>query len=354
MDDTRPSHHAPHDTPKKNRVFRLLDNRDSCAEAGRKENVPARTVRDWKKKGTQRRQYKGNSGRKKKLNASHWQRIKRHTLHKYNKRTLSYRSIIKELELPYSIDNLRRFYYEHNYHKCRACSKPYISPHAREKRYAFAKEYKDWKEEDWEKVTFTNEVSFETGKRARDWVIRTTGEQYCLDCIQWRFRSGSKSTMAWGAIGSLGQPDMVFLKGSGARGGVTMDDYIDQVLEAVLIPAFDELSQHMPDACVMEDNAPIHGSGKAQTLGDFKKQRGLKFIIFPPCSPDLNPIENVCRAVKQRLKRLKRMPQSRQELEEAVQRIWRECGPEIWSKYIKSMPKRLEAVRKAKGLQTRY
>lgn len=181
-------------------------------------------------------------------------------------------------------------------------------------------------------------------------MIRTRGERFCQDCLQYTFRDGRDSIMAWGTIGSLAQPDLVFWKGSGVRGGVPMNDYVDQVLEDVVALAFEDLLKTV----YMEDNAPIYGTGKAQPLAEFKKTRGMSIMMFPPYSPDLNAIESMRRALKQRLYRLPPTPTSRSELEDTSQRVWRQLGPDLWRKYICTMLTRIQAAIHAHGLHTKY
>ena len=68
------------------------------------------------------------------------------------------------------------------------------------KRLQFVKEYLDWTVEDWKRVIWTDESSFETGKRSRLFVIRTPTEKYCPDCLSMHMHSGRSSVMVWGAI----------------------------------------------------------------------------------------------------------------------------------------------------------
>ncbi|KUJ16859.1 uncharacterized protein LY89DRAFT_558927, partial [Mollisia scopiformis] len=80
-------------------------------------------------------------------------------------------------------------------------------------------------------------------------------------------------------------------------------------------------------------------------------------INWPPTSPDLNPIENVWRVLKQLLR--KRRPHGNwtlEELKDAVTDIWDNeiSAEEHFNKYIDSMPERLEKVRFRKGGQTHW
>lgn len=69
-------------------------------------------------------------------------------------------------------------------------------------------------------------------------MIRTKGERYHPACCKSVFKSNSKTIPIWGAIGYNWKSPLVFLKGHGKRGGITMEDYKTQVLEAVMRPVF--------------------------------------------------------------------------------------------------------------------
>jgi hypothetical protein len=79
-------------------------------------------------------------------------------------------------------------------------------------------------------------------------------------------------------------------------------------------------------------------------------------IDWPPNSPDLNPIENLWRVIKQKLRN--RKPHggwTLENLREAVIDIWEhEIGPEIYNKWIDEMPEQIQAVLDKHGNPTKY
>jgi len=111
---------------------------------------------------------------------------------------------------------------------------------------------------------------------------------------------------------------------------------------------------------VVEDGSRVHG--KKDTKGNqglCNKVRVECFIYsidWLPCSPDLNPIENVWRILKQRLRNRKPYGGwTLEELQEVVLDIWEhEITVEDFNKYIDSLPERLEKVRFRKGAQTHW
>jgi transposase len=69
--------------------------------------------------------------------------------------------------------------------------------------------------------------------------------------------------------------------------GYSANLYIE-VLDAELGPTYDELNDlgyHF-----IQDNASIHTARKVK---EWFIERGIKYIDWPPYSPDLNPIEHV-------------------------------------------------------------
>jgi transposase len=89
-------------------------------------------------------------------------------------------------------------------------------------------------------------------------------------------------------------------------------------------------------------------------LVEAKRTLGIPLHERPPNSPDLNPIENVWRVMKERIKARDVFLSTLQEMKTAVQEEWDRLKPEEWNKYIDSMPERIRQVKQRKGMQTEY
>jgi transposase len=73
---------------------------------------------------------------------------------------------------------------------------------------------------------------------------------------------------------------------------------------------------------VILDNLPAHNNQKAaQCL----KQRGAWFLFLPPCSPDLNPIEQVFSQIKAHLRKAGAR---------TLEALWRAIGDICWGRLI--------------------
>ena len=75
---------------------------------------------------------------------------------------------------------------------------------------------------------------------------------------------------------------------------------------------------------------------------------------WPAQSPDLNPIEHLWEHLKRQLRKYSEPPKGVWELWERTKEEWEKITPEVCQNLIESMPRRVEAVIKAKGGHTKY
>jgi transposase len=69
---------------------------------------------------------------------------------------------------------------------------------------------------------------------------------------------------------------------------------------------------------------------------------------WPPNSPDLNPIENLWKIVKDLLRY-----HNKEEMIQIIQEVWTQVSQEQLQRLILNMPARMQAVIEAKGGSTR-
>ena len=133
--------------------------------------------------------------------------------------------------------------------------------------------------------------------------------------------------------------------------GFTHRSYLD-VLEKGLMPFY------KPGQIYQQDNAPIHKTPEVQR---WFESHGIWVMDWPPHSPDLNPIEHVWNLLKDKVFELysELADYGRSKIDwtrfrKALQGGWNSLDQDVIDRLIDSMPRRLAAVRKAKGWYTKY
>ena len=100
----------------------------------------------------------------------------------------------------------------------------------------------------------------------------------------------------------------------------------------------------------MEDGAPCH---RSKIATQFLKSKKIQILDWLGNSPDSNPIENLWTILRDKVS--EKQPANTKELEEAIKAVWvLELSAEYCRSLMKSMPRRLEAVNKAKRGPTKY
>ncbi len=71
-------------------------------------------------------------------------------------------------------------------------------------------------------------------------------------------------------------------------------------------------------------------------------------------SADLNPIENVCGVLKQKLRKLRKFPKNEVEVFEIVSKLWNNLPDAYFQKLHVSMSIRVQKFKTVKGRSTKY
>ena len=77
-------------------------------------------------------------------------------------------------------------------------------------------------------------------------------------------------------------------------------------------------------------------------------------LKWRPQSPDLNPIEQLWDVVEREIHIMDVQPTNLQQLRDAIMSIWTKISEECFQHLVESLPPRIKAVLKAKGVPTRY
>jgi transposase len=312
-----------------------------AVKVGVHEATVGRIIRQFKKTGNYTK--KKQTGRPRKLSKMDSRQLVR-LVHEDRRGNLE--DFRKLMRADVSIATLRRELHRQGIHCRVARKKPFLTARHIAKRLEFARKYKDWTVEQWRKVLWTDEASFERGKSSRQahaW--RKKDEANKMECCAATFKSGRISVMVWGGI-MHGKKTKLAVFEQGVK--KTADYYRDLVYEGPL----SELMETEDDFILMEDGAPIHRSNAPKF---WRQDRGLvKLDDWPAQSPDLNPIENLWYRMKVAVTFKVHHEMMHDTFTEVIKDAWEALGPQHFDHLIDSMPRRIQAVINAKGGSTRW
>ena len=100
-----------------------------------------------------------------------------------------------------------------------------------------------------------------------------------------------------------------------------------------------------------QDNDPKHTS---RIASEFLAKKKIKKLPWPPSSPDMSIIEHVWDQIDRRVRARDHLPTNKDQLWEALQEEWMNFPMENLRTLYESMPRRIEALIKAKGQATKY
>ncbi len=187
-------------------------------------------------------------------------------------------------------------------------------------------------------VHWSDECHFHQNSRHTDWVIRNKHERHCGDCMQKRRRTAASQFSVWAMVAVGFKSKLVFYqyteevdkeyKNGNVRkqnvkfgGPMTQERYVQEILPIVRRRKdyLDRLDEGM---IFQEDNDGSHGTRTLDNCCRWAKaDMDLDYIDdWPANSPDLNPIENVWRILKSRVKLHHSM--SHQQLRKAIEYEW--------------------------------
>ena len=207
-----------------------------------------------------------------------------------------------------------------------AKKKPLLTDRHKEIRLKWAQERVYWSLTDWHKIIWSDESKFNLfGSDGRIYVRRRVGEEYLPQCVQQTVKFGGGSVMVWGCISCDGIGPIVTVTGR-----MNAKDYID-LLSSTLLPYMQSMG---PEYIFMDDNAPCH---RARSVKTWMASHNLNFMeLWPPQSPDLNPIEHVWNILEKKLVEKKNL----KELEEKIKEEWLKIPTIKIQNLISSMPSR--------------
>ena len=214
----------------------------------------------------------------------------------------------------------------------------------------------------WKDVRFSDEFHLHHNSRTVEWVLRRRGERFQLDTIQKKFKVDVNEFHVWTYVGWNFKSDLIFydLDEDEPR-NMTINLYIVKML-SIVKGYRDETEVKDKEFIFQENNDGGHGTrSQENSVRLYKNQINLDFIDdWSAFSPDLSPIENVWRILKQRIRRHE--PKTKEELKIVIETEWakltlKEINRVIWGteKGRKwTMHDRMQAVIDNEGRMTKY
>jgi hypothetical protein len=252
----------------------------------------------------------------------------------------------KLLDLNVSTQTIRRTLKKAGLKAAVKKKKPFLSKSHQRRWLEFALEYQHWTLDDWSRVIWSDETKINRlGSDGRSWVWKKPGSGLKQQHVSGTVKFGGGSLMVWGCMTPQGVGYMCKIDGK-MDGELYTSILQDELLETVEFYGLDRAN-----LIFQQDNDPKHTSHKASK---WFKQNNINVLKWPAQSPDLNPIEHLWYHLKWQLNAYEHPPAGMHELWERVQVEWDKIPKEVCRNLIESMPRRIEAVIKAKGAQTKY
>ena len=227
-----------------------------------------------------------------------------------------------------------------------AMRKPYLNSTHKVARLAFADKFVHWTIEDWYKVIWSDESSFELGKNSRHIRIWCkVHEKYAKNCLAPTFKSEQTSIMVWATFTGFDKSLLVIM----ALGERMAKHFVQKVYEGTL-SGFYFMHDEPDKLIVMEDSAPVHQSKYSKSC---RQAHSMKKLVWPTNSLDLNLMENLWKIVKDLLCH-HNMPKNKQEMIQLIKQVWDEVSLHQLRPLIANMSNCMQAVMTENGGSTRW
>jgi transposase len=247
---------------------------------------------------------------------------------------------------PVTVQTVRNVLKEHRLKAYVKKKRPFLSPKHRKARLAFAQKYQNWTVEDWKRVVWSDETKInQFGSDGRKYIWKQQGEPLGDRGVEPTVKFGGGHIMVWGCMGWNGVGIL-----SEVEGKMDAKQYVN-ILQEGLVESIQKLEVPEEKVIFQQDNDPKHTSKLAS---NWFEEQGIPLLDWPAQSPDLNPIEHLWNLLKRDINGYEMPASGVWELWERAEVEWGKIRPEECQKLIESMPRRLEAVIKAKGGHTKY
>ncbi|GFV41832.1 transposable element Tcb2 transposase [Trichonephila clavipes] len=215
-----------------------------------------------------------------------------------------------------------------------------LTPAHRRKRSLWCREHRNWRDNKWGRVLFTDESRFSLSSDSHRILIwRERGSRNHPSNIIERDRYGGRGVLVWGGIMLGSRTDLHIFD----AGSVNETRYCNEIL----LPYVRLFRGAMGlQFLFMDDNAPCHRTVAAEKL---LESEDIERMDWPARSPDLNPIEHVWDFLGRRLAARTLPPVTIRELRLALQDEWATMPQQLIDTLILSMGRRCETCLAVRG-----
>ncbi|GFX21801.1 transposable element Tcb2 transposase [Trichonephila clavipes] len=215
-----------------------------------------------------------------------------------------------------------------------------LTPAHRRRRSLWCREHRNWRDNEWGRVLFTDESRFSLSSDSHRILIwRERGSRNHPSNIIERDRYGGRGVLVWGGIMLCSRTDLHILD----AGSVNGTRYCNEIL----LPYVRLFRGAMGlQFLFMDDNAPCHRTVAAEQL---LESEDIERMDWPARSPDLNPIEHVWDFLGRRLAARTLPPVTIRELRLALQDKWAAMPQHVIDTLILSMGRRCETCLAVRG-----
>ncbi|GFW13774.1 transposable element Tcb2 transposase [Trichonephila clavipes] len=208
-----------------------------------------------------------------------------------------------------------------------------LTPTHRRRRSLWCREHRNWRDNEWGRVLFTDESRFSLSSDSHRILIwRERGSRNHPSNIIERDRYGGRGVLVWGGI-MLGSRTDLHIFDAGSVNGT-------RYCNEILLPYVRLFRGAMGlQFLFMYDNAPCHRTVAAEEL---LQSEDIERMDWPARSPDLNPIEHVWNFLGRRLAARTLPPVTIRELRWALQDEWAAMPQQLIDTLILSRGRRCE------------
>ncbi|GFV28700.1 transposable element Tcb2 transposase [Trichonephila clavipes] len=208
-----------------------------------------------------------------------------------------------------------------------------LTPAHRRRCSLWCREHRNWRDNEWGRVLFTDESRFSLSSDSHRILIwRERGSHNHPSNIIERDRYGGRGVLVWGGIMLGSRTDLHIFDAGSVKG----TRYCNEILLPYVRLCRGAMGLQF---LFMDDNAPCHRTVAAEQL---LESEDIERMDWPARSPDLNPIEHVWDFLGRRLAARTLPPVTIRELRLALQDEWVAMPQQLIDTLILSMGRRCE------------